>query len=99
MNKAAGNIYLADVIPKETYPGMTVDNKATAVANLLVANANMSEQTVYNIVKAIFDKHADLVAVHKAAGDIKLSRQSPDASPIPWHPGAVKYFKEKGLKF
>jgi len=99
MNKAAGNIYLADVIPKDTYPGMTVDNKASAVANLLVANANMSDETAYNIVKTIFDKHADLVAVHKAARDIKLARQVPDASPVPWHPGAVKYFKEKGLKF
>ncbi len=99
MNKAAGNIYVADVIPKETYPGMTVDNKATAVANLLVANQNMSESAVYNIVKTIFDKHADLVAVHKAAGDIKLARQQPDSSPVPWHPGAVKYYKEKGLKF
>lgn len=99
MNKAAGNIYVADVIPKGTYPGMTADNHATAVANLLVTNANMSEQTVYNIVKTIFDKHADLVAVHKAAADIKLDRQKPDASPVPWHPGAVKYFKEKGLKF
>jgi TRAP transporter TAXI family solute receptor len=99
MNKASGNIYIADDIPKSTYPGMTVDNKATAVANLLVANANMSEQTVYNIVKTIFDKHADLVAVHKAANDIKLERQKPEASPVPWHPGAVKYFKEKGLKF
>lgn len=99
MNKAAGNIYVSDVIPKGTYPGMTADNHATAVANLLVANANMSEQTVYNIVKTIFDKHADLVAVHKAAADIKLDRQKPDASPVPWHPGAVKYFKEKGLKF
>lgn len=99
MNKAAGNIYLADVIPKGTYPGMTTDNQATAVANLLVANANLSEQAVYNIVKTIFEKHADLVAVHKAAADIKLDRQKPDASPVPWHPGAVKYFKEKGLKF
>ena len=99
MNKAAGNIYVSDVIPKGTYPGMTADNHTTAVANLLVANANMSEQTVYNIVKMIFDKHADLVAVHKAAADIKLDRQKPDASPVPWHPGAVNYFKEKGLKF
>lgn len=99
MNKASGNIYVSDVIPKGTYPGMTVDNQATAVANLLVANANMSEQTVYNIVKTIFDKHADLVVVHKAAADIKLDRQKPDASPVPWHPGAVKYYKEKGLKF
>ena len=99
MVKAHGNIYIADVIPRTTYSGMTVDNKATAVANLLVANANMSEQTVYNIVKTVFDKRPDLIIVHKAATDITLERQKPDASPVPWHPGAVKYFKEKGLKF
>ncbi len=99
MKKKYGNLYIADVIPKGTYPGMTVDNQATAVANLLVANANMSDQVVYNIVKTIFDKQPDLIAVHKAAADIKLANQKPDASPVPWHPGAVKYFKEKGLKF
>lgn len=99
MVKKNGNIYIADVIPKGTYPGMDKDNQATAVANLLVANANMSDQTVYNIVKTIFDKRPDLIAVHRAAGDIKLENQKPDASPVPWHPGAVKYFKEKGLKF
>ncbi len=99
MQKKYGNLYIADVIPKETYAGMAKDNQATAVANLLVANANMSDQTVYNIVKTIFDKRPDLIAVHKAAADIKLENQKPDASPVPWHPGAVKYFKEKGLKF
>ncbi len=99
MVKKHGAIYIADVIPKGTYPGQTVDNKATAVANLLVANANMSDQTVYNIVKTIFDKRPDLIAVHKTAADIKLEMQKPEASPVPWHPGAVKYFKEKGLKF
>ncbi len=99
MVKKNGNIYIADVIPKDTYAGMDKDNQATAVANLLVVNANMSEQTVYNIVKTIFDKRPDLIAVHKAAADIKLDKQKPDASPVPWHPGAVKYYKEKGLKF
>ena len=99
MTKKNGPLYIADVIPKDTYPGMTADNQATAVANLLVANANMSEQTVYNIVKTIFDKRPDLIAVHKTAADITLEKQKPEASPIPWHPGAVKYFKEKGLKF
>jgi TRAP transporter TAXI family solute receptor len=99
MVKKNGAIYIADVIPKGTYPGQTTDNQATAVANLLVANANMSDQTVYNIVKTIFDKRPDLIAVHKTAADIKLEMQKPEASPVPWHPGAVKYFKEKGLKF
>lgn len=99
MVKKNGNIYITDVIPKATYAGMDKDNQATAVANLLVANANMSEQTAYNIVKTVFEKRPDLIAVHKAANDITLERQKPDASPVPWHPGAVKYFKEKGLKF
>jgi uncharacterized protein len=99
MVKKNGNIYIADVIPKGTYPGQTVDNKATAVANLLVANANMSEQAVYNIVKTIFERRDDLIAVHKTAADITLEKQKPEASPVPWHPGAVKYFKERGLKF
>jgi len=99
MVKKHGAIYIADVIPKGTYPGQTVDNQATAVANLLVANANMSDQTVYNIVKTIFDKKPDLIAVHKTAADIKMEMQKREASPVPWHPGAVKYFKEKGLKF
>ena len=99
MVKKSGNIYIADVIPKGTYAGMDKDNQATAVANLLVANANMSDETVYNVVKTIFDKRPDLIAVHKAAADIKLENQKPAASPVPWHPGAVKYYKEKGLKF
>jgi TRAP transporter TAXI family solute receptor len=99
MVKKSGNIYIADVIPKGTYPGMDKDNQATAVANLLVANANMSDEAVYNIVKTIFDKKPDLIAVHRAAGDIRLENQKPGASPVPWHPGAVKYYKEKGLKF
>jgi TRAP-type uncharacterized transport system substrate-binding protein len=38
------------------------------------------------------------VAVHAEADSIKLENQSPKNSPIPWHPGAVKYFSEKGLK-
>jgi TRAP transporter TAXI family solute receptor len=99
MVKKNGNIYIADVIPKSTYAGMDKDNQATAVANLLVANANMSDETAYNIVKTIFEKRADLIAVHKTAADIKLESQKREGSPVPWHPGAVRYFKEKGLKF
>ncbi|MDP1718534.1 MAG: TAXI family TRAP transporter solute-binding subunit, partial [Burkholderiales bacterium] len=99
MTKKHGNIYITDVIPKATYSGMAADNQATAVANLLVANANLSDQVVYNIVKTVFDKRPDLIAVHKAATDIKIEGQKPEASPVPWHPGAVRYFKEKGLKF
>jgi uncharacterized protein len=98
MNKKYGNLYVEDAIPRATYPGMTADNKQATVMNILVANASLSDQVVYNIVKTFFDKREDLVLSHKEAENIKLENQKTAASPIPWHPGALKYFKEKGVK-
>ena len=98
MNKKYGNLYVADVIPKSTYKGMETDNHQATVQNILVAADNMDEKTAYNIVKAVFDHKADIVAVHKEAENFKLENQKKEASPIPWHPGAVKYFAEKGIK-
>jgi TRAP-type uncharacterized transport system substrate-binding protein len=77
---------------------MTADNKQATVMNILVSNANLSDQTAYNIVKTIFDKRDDLIAVHKEAMNFKLENQKIAASPIPWHPGAIKYFAERGVK-
>jgi len=98
MNKKYGNLYVQDVITKDTYSGMKEDNKQATVMNILVANANLSDQTAYNIVKTIFDKKAALIAVHKESANFKLENQKAAASPIPWHPGAIKYFAEQGIK-
>ncbi|HEX6005141.1 MAG TPA: TAXI family TRAP transporter solute-binding subunit, partial [Burkholderiales bacterium] len=99
MNKKHGNLYIQDVIPKASYPGMAADNKQASVANILISNQNLSEQTAYNIVKTIFEKRDELIAVHKEAANIKLENQKASASPVPFHPGAIKYLKEKGVKF
>ena len=98
MNKKYGNLYVEDSIPKAMYRGMEADNKQATVMNILVAPDSMDEKTAYNIVKTIFDKKADLVAAHKEAENFKLETQSNAASPIPFHPGAIKYFAEKGIK-
>jgi hypothetical protein len=98
MNKKYGNLYVEDVIPKATYKGMDTDNKQATVMNILVAHENMDEKTAYDIVKAIFDKRDDLIAVHKESANIRLENQKASATPIPYHPGAVKYFAEKGVK-
>mgnify|MGYP001602398641 FL=1 len=98
MNKKYGNLYVEDTIPKSTYKGMTADNKQATVMNLLVAHADMDDKTAYNIVKTIFERRADLIAVHKEAQNIKLENQKSSATPIPFHPGAIKYFAEKGVK-
>ena len=98
MNKKYGNLYVEDVITKDVYRGMDTDNKQATVMNILVTHENMDDKTAYTIVKTIFDKRDDLIAVHKEAVNFKLSNQSSSASPIPFHPGAVKYFAEKGIK-
>jgi TRAP transporter TAXI family solute receptor len=98
MNQKYGQLYVEDTIPKAMYRGMETDNKQATVMNLLVAHANMDDKTAYNIVKAVFDHKSDLVAVHKEAENFKLETQKASATPIPYHPGAVKYFAEKGIK-
>ena len=98
MNKKYGNLYVEDTIGKDVYRGMDHDNKQATVMNILVANESMDEKTAYNIVKTIFDKREEVVAVHKEAANIKLENQKTAATPIPFHPGALKYFAEKGVK-
>jgi TRAP transporter TAXI family solute receptor len=99
MNKKYGNLYVQDRIPKETYRGMEADNKQATVMNLLVAHQNMDEKTAYNIVKAVFEHVDELVRVHGEAQNFKLENQKTAATGgIPWHPGALRYFKEKGVK-
>jgi TRAP transporter TAXI family solute receptor len=98
MNAKWGNLYVQDVIPKDTYKGMDADNKQATVMNILVAHENMDEKTAYNIVKTIFEKRDDLIAVHKEAANFRLEFQKVAATPVPFHPGALKYFAEKGVK-
>jgi hypothetical protein len=58
----------------------------------------MSDQVAYNIVKTIFEHKAEWEAVHKSAAEVTLADQKQANSPVPFHPGAIKYFTEKGMK-
>ncbi len=98
MNKKYGPLYVEDVIPKSTYRGMEADNHNATVWNILVTSDKLSDQVAYNIVKTMFEKRDDLIAVHKEAANFKLENQKAAASPVPFHPGALKYFAEKGVK-
>jgi hypothetical protein len=98
MNKKYGDLYAASTIKSGTYPGQDKDNKNTVVWNILVTHANMADDMAYKIVQIIIDHKADLVAVHGEAKSFSLENQIKTNSPIPWHPGAVKYFTEKGVK-
>lgn len=97
MNKKYGNLYVEDVIPQATYRGMDADNKQATVMNILVASEKMSDETAYNIVKTIFESRDDLIAVHKDTAEFQLDKQKAAATPVPFHPGAIKYFEERGV--
>ena len=98
MNKKYGNLYFKDVIPKSTYSGMPQDNQIASVANILVVNGNMPEQQAYNIVKAVFDNKDELVRTHQEYATLSTADQKSSSTSIPFHPGAIKYLNEQGVK-
>ncbi|MDP2971958.1 MAG: TAXI family TRAP transporter solute-binding subunit [Deltaproteobacteria bacterium] len=97
MREKYGPLYVKGVIPAKSYPGQDTDVAIAVVWNLLVCNENMKGDVAYDIVKTLFDRKPELVAVHKDAGWLALEPQV-GGSPIPVHPGAIRYFTEKGLK-
>jgi TRAP transporter TAXI family solute receptor len=97
MNAKYGPLYTKSVIPAGAYSGQDKANAELDVWNILVANAKMSDQMAYTIVKTLFEKKPELVAVHKEAANIELKNQAA-GSPIPFHPGAKKYLEEQGVK-
>jgi uncharacterized protein len=97
MNAKYGNLYAASVIKAGTYPGQDRDNLNSVVWNILVTGDRMSDDLAYTVVKTIFDRQADLIAVHKEAENFSLKAQVKANSTAPWHPGALKYFNERGV--
>jgi TRAP transporter TAXI family solute receptor len=98
MNKKYGPLYAKDVIPAKSYSGQDKPNQIASVWNMLMVNQSMSDKVAYEIVKTMFDKKADLVQVHAEAKNFEYQNQNNINSPIPFHPGAIKYFAEKGIK-
>jgi uncharacterized protein len=98
MNAKYGKLYAAGTIKAGAYPGTDKDNAIVDVWNILVTGDKMNEDTAYNIVKTLVEKKAELVAVHKEAEAFSLENQVQERSPIPFHPGALRYFKEMGVK-
>jgi TRAP transporter TAXI family solute receptor len=97
MNAKYGKLYTSSKIKAGSYPGYDKDNSIAEVWNLIVTGDKMSNDDAYTIVKTLVEKKADIVAVHKEAESFSLDNQVQERSPIPFHPGALKYFKEKGV--
>jgi TRAP transporter TAXI family solute receptor len=98
MNEKYGPLYAEAVIPASTYKGMDHDAKNNSVWNIMAVNASMPDDLAYKLTKIMMEKRSDLALVHAEARNIKDEWQTSSRAGIPWHPAALKYFKEKGIK-
>jgi len=94
--KAGCAFYAETVIPAETYKGQTEDVKTLAVKATLIVSADVDEETVYDITKAIFDNTDAIKGRHAKGGELNLEYATKDLT-VPFHKGAAKYFEEKGI--
>lgn len=95
--QAADPIFARTMLAGGTYEGVADDIAVLGIPNVLVASSEMSEDLAYAITKAMFENIADLQAVHPAANETTVDFTM-SATPIPLHPGAIRYYEEIGAE-
>jgi uncharacterized protein len=91
-----GPPFVAVTIPANTYTGQDKDVPTAAVINYLVTSSAVSDDLAYQMTKLVYESLPELANSHAAGKEIKLETAA-TGSPVPLHPGAIRYYKEKGL--
>ncbi|WP_213684313.1 TAXI family TRAP transporter solute-binding subunit [Roseicyclus sp.] len=94
-SRAADATFATTTLPGGTYNGVDADMTVLGIPNVLVASSEMSDDLAYAITRAMFENIADLQAVHPAANETTVDFTM-SATPIPLHPGAIRYYEEIG---
>jgi TRAP transporter TAXI family solute receptor len=89
--------FVPDTIPAGTYAGINTATKTPAVMAILVTHDKVSEDVIYNFLKGMFANIKDVHASHAQGKAINLETALSGLT-VPLHPGAAKFFKEKGMK-
>ena len=93
---AGRNLWTPFLIPAGTYPGQDADVTTIAQPNFLATTADVSDENVYEITKAIYENLAFLQAIHPATLDMAIEKAIVGL-PLPLHPGAQRYYEEVGI--
>ena len=91
-----GPPFVSVLIPASTYTGQDKDVPTAAVVNYLVTSSAVSDDLAYRMTKLIFESLPELANSHAAGKEIRLATAA-IGSPVPLHPGAIRYYREKGL--
>jgi uncharacterized protein len=97
LQREYGQLYFPLQIPAATYPGVATAVPVVGVANVLVVNRAMPDDLAYNITRVLFDKQAELAAIHPEARNLSLGTAT-KGSPAGFHPGAIRFYQEAGVK-
>jgi hypothetical protein len=84
------------VIPKGTYKQQTEDHKTVGVYNFAIAHKDLPESLVYAVTKAVLENNPAMVKGHAASKETVVANWDRNTF-LPFHPGTVKYLKEKGI--
>ncbi|WP_386082336.1 TAXI family TRAP transporter solute-binding subunit [Vreelandella sp. F11] len=79
------------------YDGMDEAVQTIGIPNVLVVNSEMDEELAYQLTQLLFENTDELIAVHPAANDTTV-KFTMDSTPVPLHPGALRYFEEVGAE-
>ena len=91
-------VYEQGVIPAGIYTGQVDPVPTVVVPNLLMTHASVSDGTVYALTRAYLQSVQGLRGSHKALETLQIeSRQRLTDLPLPWHPGALRYYREMGM--
>ena len=88
--------YRVATIPGGMYKGSDSETTTFGVGATFVSSADVSDEVVYTVVKAVFDNFEDFKKLHPAFANLKESEMIADGLSAPIHPGAAKYYKERG---
>lgn len=94
--EANPKMFYATVIPAGTYPGQNNAIPTAALNNYFVTTSDASDETIYQITKAVFNNLAAIRAAHPATRGTNL-KDALSVRPIQVHPGALRYFREVGV--
>jgi hypothetical protein len=89
--------YSRHSIPAGTYRGMDTQVMTVAVKATLIVHERLSDDTVYNMTKALFEYRSEIATGHARGNDINASYAVEGIGNVPFHPGAARYYREIGV--